>query len=162
MWAKLCAGILEEVVKATLWFLLWSRILWSKLSNRRHSGYYCGAGHSRRRLVSIVAWITPYATPWVDTYHRFKAENDQDLLFRREHNASRFSSILYCGSQESGVRDSSTSPNNGPVEEVRGRRGLRQTSWEAQLPVDHADPTDRRIFVVSLDKIIWWRRSEIQ
>ncbi|KAK0072380.1 hypothetical protein PV325_011440 [Microctonus aethiopoides] len=57
------------------------------------------------------------------------------------------SSILYCGSQESGVRDSSTSPSNGPVEEVRGRRGLQQTSWEAQLPVDHADPTDRTIFV---------------
>ncbi|KAK0077234.1 hypothetical protein PV326_010193, partial [Microctonus aethiopoides] len=61
------------------------------------------------------------------------------------------SSILYCGSQESGVRDSSTSPSNGLVEEVRGRRGLRQTSWEAQLPVDHADPTDRTIFVRSED-----------
>ncbi|KAK0079738.1 hypothetical protein PV325_000872 [Microctonus aethiopoides] len=46
---------------------------------------------------------------------------------------------------------------NGPVEEAQGRRGLRQTSWKAQLPVDHADPIDRRIFVASLDKIIWWR-----
>ncbi|KAK0070793.1 hypothetical protein PV326_002079, partial [Microctonus aethiopoides] len=36
--------------------------------------------------------------------------------------------------------------SNGPVKEVRGRRRLRQTSWEAQLPVDHADPTDRTIF----------------
>ncbi|KAK0081074.1 hypothetical protein PV326_007860, partial [Microctonus aethiopoides] len=49
----------------------------------------------------------------------------------------------------SGVRDSSTSPSNDPVEEVRGRRGLRQTSWEAQLVVDHADPTNRTIFVNS-------------
>ncbi|KAK0072921.1 hypothetical protein PV326_013991, partial [Microctonus aethiopoides] len=111
--AKLCARISGEVAKA---------LLWSKLSSRRHSGYYCGAGHSRRRLVSIVVWITPYATPWL-------------IL-----------SILYCGSQESGVRDSSTSPSNGPVEEARERRGLRQTSWETQWPVDHADPTDRTIF----------------
>ncbi|KAK0177166.1 hypothetical protein PV328_001245 [Microctonus aethiopoides] len=41
-------------------------------------------------------------------------------------------------------------PSTGPVEEARGRRGLRQTSWEAQLPVDHADPTDRTIFVTFL------------
>ncbi|KAK0075389.1 hypothetical protein PV326_011629 [Microctonus aethiopoides] len=45
------------------------------------------------------------------------------------------------------MRDSSTPPSNGPVKEARGRRGLRQTSWEAQLPVDHADSTDRTIFV---------------
>ncbi|KAK0087887.1 hypothetical protein PV326_005010, partial [Microctonus aethiopoides] len=70
--AKLCAGNLEEVAKATLW---------SKLSRRRLSGLSCRV---EDRLVSIVAWITLYATPW------------------------------------SGVRDSSTSPSNGPVEEVRG------------------------------------------
>ncbi|KAK0077075.1 hypothetical protein PV325_004492 [Microctonus aethiopoides] len=70
--AKLYAGILEEVAKRTLW---------SKLSSRRHSGYCCGAEDSclscrvEDRLVSIVAWVTLYATPWV-TYHRFNAEND--------------------------------------------------------------------------------------
>ncbi|KAK0076481.1 hypothetical protein PV325_005291 [Microctonus aethiopoides] len=86
-----------------------------------------------------------------------EAEKRNETTYRQ-----LISSILYCGSQESGVRDSSTSPSNGLVEEVRGRRGLRQTSWEAQLPVDHADPTDRTIFVVSLDKIIWWRRRKIK
>ncbi|KAK0071551.1 hypothetical protein PV326_001117, partial [Microctonus aethiopoides] len=90
------------------------------------------------------------------------AVEEKTGLYRSVAYRQLISSILYCGSQESGVRDSSTSPSNGPVEEVRGRRGLRQTSWEAQLLVDHADPTDRTIFVVSLDKIIWWRRSTIQ
>ncbi|KAK0089700.1 hypothetical protein PV326_004397 [Microctonus aethiopoides] len=74
--AKLCAGIFEEVAKKTLW---------SKLSSRKHSDYCCREEDSDLyRSVDI----TLYATPWVDTYHRFNAENDQDLLFRREHNAS--------------------------------------------------------------------------
>ncbi|KAK0169657.1 hypothetical protein PV328_011735, partial [Microctonus aethiopoides] len=113
--AKLCAGILEEVAKATLW---------SKLSSRRHSGFCCGAGHSGiscRRMIKIyyfVERITP-------------ADFIDSLMWIAREWCTRF---VY-------------TPSNGPVEEVRGRRGLRQTSWEAQLPIDHADPTDRTIFV---------------
>ncbi|KAK0071233.1 hypothetical protein PV325_013267, partial [Microctonus aethiopoides] len=59
----------EEVAKARLW---------SKVSSRRHSGYCCrGEDSDLYRSVDI----TLYATPWVDTYHRFNTENDQDLLF---------------------------------------------------------------------------------
>ncbi|KAK0081007.1 hypothetical protein PV326_007899 [Microctonus aethiopoides] len=87
----------------------------------------------------------------------------QTDLYRSVDNAVRNTMDQHIPSiqsrlRSSGVRDSSTCPSNGPVEQARGRRGLLQTSWEAQLPVDHADPTDRTIIVVSLDKIIWWRR----
>ncbi|KAK0073091.1 hypothetical protein PV326_013797, partial [Microctonus aethiopoides] len=49
--AKLCAGILEEVAKATLW---------SKLSSRRHSGYGCrGEDSDLYRCVEITLYATP-------------------------------------------------------------------------------------------------------
>ncbi|KAK0170542.1 hypothetical protein PV328_008380 [Microctonus aethiopoides] len=77
----------------------------------------------------------------------------QTDLYRSVDNAVRNTMDQHIPSIQSRLRSS-----NGPVEQARGRRGLLQTSWEAQLPVDHADPTDRTIIVVSLDKIIWWRR----
>ncbi|KAK0169372.1 hypothetical protein PV328_012134, partial [Microctonus aethiopoides] len=71
-------------------------------------------------------------------------------LSRRRHSGFCYGAVhsgLSCRVEDTLVitveQDTLEEDCNGPVEEVRERRGLRQTSWEAQLPVDHADPTDR-------------------
>ncbi|KAK0076941.1 hypothetical protein PV325_004646 [Microctonus aethiopoides] len=72
----------------------------------------------------------------------------QTDLYRSVDNAVRNTMDQHIPSIQSRLRSS-----NGPVEQARGRRGLLQTSWEAQLPVDHADPTDRTIIVRKESKI---------